>query len=300
MTPATHGTHGTHGTRGKYADFEGLREQALALRREGLSRRQIRDRLLVDNNDLLNRLLEGQPPPEWTKRPNAKDGLRERARELRLRGMTYDQIQVELGCAKSSISLWVRDLPRPERTRTREEASAIARRGWEAALQRRETERRKTKQEAAAEIGAMTDRELFLLGVGLYWSEGSKSKPHLPRERVTFINSDPRMIEVFLAWLRLLGVAPDRLRFYVHIHSTADIPAAERFWADLVGMDATAFGKTTLKKHNPKTNRKNTGEGYRGCLVIQVRQSADLYRRIEGWWYGIVGAASATEQKNRT
>lgn len=54
-------------SRNKYADFEGLREQAVALRREGLSRRQIRDRLHVDNNDILNRLLEGEPPPEWTK-----------------------------------------------------------------------------------------------------------------------------------------------------------------------------------------------------------------------------------------
>ncbi|WP_391647121.1 hypothetical protein [Streptomyces violarus] len=36
----------THAT-GKYTDFEGLREQAVALRRTGLSRRQIRDRLHV-------------------------------------------------------------------------------------------------------------------------------------------------------------------------------------------------------------------------------------------------------------
>ncbi len=113
---------------GKCADFEGLRERAVALRRAGLSRRQIRDRLHVDNNDLLNRLLEGEPPPAWTKRPNAKDDLRGKARELRLQGWTYDQIQVELGCSKSSISLWVRDLPKPDRKRTPKEASAIARR----------------------------------------------------------------------------------------------------------------------------------------------------------------------------
>ncbi len=111
-------------TTSKYADFEGLREQAVALRREGLSRRQIRDRLHVDNNDLLNRLLEGEPAPEWTKRPHAKDDVRAKARELRLQGMTYDQIQVELGCSKGSISLWVRDLPKPQRKRTREESSA--------------------------------------------------------------------------------------------------------------------------------------------------------------------------------
>lgn len=99
------GVHMTADT-GKYADFEGVREQAVALRREGLSLRQIRDRLRIYNNGLLHRPVKGEPAPEWTKRPNAKDDLRDRARELRLQGMTYDQIQVELGCSKSSISLW--------------------------------------------------------------------------------------------------------------------------------------------------------------------------------------------------
>ncbi|RST05981.1 hypothetical protein E2C00_09475 [Streptomyces sp. WAC05374] len=287
-------------TIGKYADFEGLREQAVALRRQGLSRRQIRDRLHVDNNDILNRLLEGEPAPEWTKRPNAKDDLRAKARELRLQGMTYDQIQVELGCSKSSISLWVRDLPKPERKRTREEASAIARRGWEATLQRRDAEREQTKTAAANAVGDLSERELFLAGVGLYWAEGTKSKAHRPQERVTFINSDPGMIEVFLSWLTLLGVKREQLRYHVHVHESADVGEAERFWAEVVGEDVRMLGRTTLKRHNPKTNRKNTSQGYHGCLAIRVLQSADLYRRIEGSWYGIVGAASAPLRGNRT
>ncbi|MFG2431522.1 hypothetical protein [Streptomyces sp. NPDC048590] len=287
----------THAS-GKYADFEGLREKAIALRREGLSVRQIRDRLKVSNNDILNRLLQGEPAPEWTKRPRAKGDLRERARELRLQGMTYDRIQMELGCSKSSISLWVRDLPKPERKRTSEDASAIARRGWEATLKRREAERQETKRAAAAEFETMTDRELFAVGVALYWAEGSKSKPHRPQERVTFINSDPDMISMYLAWLRLLGVPSEHLRFHVHIHETADATAAERYWADLTGAAPSAFGKTTLKKHSPKTNRKNTGEGYRGCLVVRVLKSADLYRRIEGWWYGIVLGAAPADRRS--
>ncbi|MFE6475974.1 hypothetical protein [Streptomyces rochei] len=239
----------------------------MALRREGLSRRQIRDRLHVDNNDILNRLLEGEPPPEWTKRPNAKDDVRERARELRLQGWTYDRIQVELGCSKSSISLWVRNLPRPERRRTSEEAAKQA-------------------------IGTLTPRELFLVGISLYWAEGAKDKPYDRRESVTFVNSDPGVIQVFLAWLDLLGVERRRLRFTVMIHESADVAGAERFWAGLVGTDRAAFNKTTLKKHNPKTVRKNVGASYRGCLVIKVLKGADLYRRIEGSWYGIVLGAT--------
>ncbi|MFM9590832.1 hypothetical protein ACKI1J_23415 [Streptomyces scabiei] len=284
----------------KYADFEGLRERAITLRREGLSRRQIRDRLHVDNNDILNRLLEGEPPPDWTKRPNAKDDLRAMARDLRLQGWTYDQIQVELGCSKSSISLWVRDLPKPERKRSPEQAAAIARRGWEATLGIRDEKRKRTKESAEQAVGDLSPRELFLVGVGLYWAEGSKDKPYARRENVIFVNSDPGMIQVFLAWLDLLGVERERRRYNVMIHETADVAGAEQYWAELVGADRSAFNKTTIKKHNPKTVRKNTGDSYRGCLAVRVLQGADLYRRIEGSWYGIVVSVREADQRNRT
>ncbi|MFD8391134.1 hypothetical protein ACFV2N_18540 [Streptomyces sp. NPDC059680] len=285
---------------GKYADFEDLRERAIALRRAGHSLRQIRDELKIFNNDILNQLVKGEPPPEWTKRPNAKDDLRAKARELRLRGWTYDQIEAELGCSRSSVSLWVRDLPRPERKRTPEEAAAIGRKGWEERLRLRDEERQGTKERAKLAIGDLSTRELFLLGVGLYWAEGGKDKPYARRETVAFVNSDPGMIEVFLAWLDLLGVERHRLRFTVMIHETADVEAAERYWAQLVDADRSSFNKTTIKKHNPKTVRKNTGDTYRGCLVIKVLKGADLYRRIEGSWYGIVEAVREADQPNRT
>ncbi|WP_030563793.1 hypothetical protein [Streptomyces aureocirculatus] len=280
---------------GRYADYETLRDQAVALRRAGHSLRQIRDELKVYNNDLLQRLVQGEPPPEWTRRPNAKDDLRARARELRLQGLTYDQIEMELGCSRSSVSLWVRDLPKPPRRDPSEQARLAARKRWEHESAMRDEERRSTKEAARQEVGHMSKRELFLVGVGLYWAEGGKDKPYDRRENVTFVNSDPGMIKAFLAWLDLMGVERGRVRFCVMIHETADVTGAERYWADLVGADATAFNKTTIKKHNPKTVRKNVGDTYRGCLVIKVRQSADLYRRIEGAWCGIVEAASSTD-----
>jgi hypothetical protein len=280
-------------TPGKYADFEGLREKAVALRRAGRSLRQIRDELKIFNNDILNRLVKGEPPPEWTKRPRAKDDLRARARELRLQGWTYDRIEAELGCSRSSVSLWVRDLPRPERRDPREQAKLAARKRWEHELAVRDEKRQRTKTAAATEIGELSDRDLFVIGVALYWAEGTKDKPHARRERVTFVNSDPGMIRVFLAWLDLLSVERADISYRVMIHETADVDAAEMYWAEVVQADRSAFGKTTLKRHNAKTVRKNTGDEYRGCLVLTVRQSAELYRRIEGWWGGISAGATA-------
>ncbi|MFH9430704.1 hypothetical protein ACH4JZ_20785 [Streptomyces sp. NPDC017615] len=290
----------SQGKAGKYANFEQLREQAIALRRQGLSLRQIRNHLKVYNNDLLNRLVRGEPAPEWTKRPNAKDALREQARELRRQGHTYDQIEATLGCSRSSVSLWVRDLPKPERKRAPEEAAAIARKGWEEKLRIRDEERQRAKDEARRTVGPLSERELFLVGVGLYWAEGAKDKPYDRRENVAFVNSDPGMITTFLAWLDLLGVERGRLRFTVMIHESADVPGAERFWSEVVDADRSAFNRTSLKKHNPKTVRRNTGDAYRGCLVIKVLKSADLYRRIEGAWYGIVEATREADQTNRT
>ncbi|MFD8218550.1 hypothetical protein ACFV2U_33845 [Streptomyces sp. NPDC059697] len=272
----------------KYADFENLRERAIALRRAGLSLRQIRDELQVHNKETLQRLVAGEPPPEWTKRPNAKDDLRDRARELRGQGWTYNEIQAELGCSKSSVSLWVRDLPHPEPRCTPEEQRARMNAGLARLRAEQDRVREETGRQAAESLGELSDRELFMAGVALYWAEGQKSKPYQRRESVIFINSDPGVIQVYLAWLDLLDVPRERLRFRVMIHENADVATAEQYWADLVDIDAATLQPTTLKKHNPKTVRKNVGDAYRGCLVIRVLQGAELYCRIEGWWGRIV------------
>jgi len=56
-----------------------LREQAVTLRREGKSLRQIKQILGPMSNATLHDALRGEPPPEWTRRPNAKDALRAQA-----------------------------------------------------------------------------------------------------------------------------------------------------------------------------------------------------------------------------
>jgi transposase len=88
-----------------------LRERAAALRREGLSVREIKAALGPIGNRTLHALLQGVPPPAWTLRPNAKDEPHEAARQLRTEGLDYEEIAASLGVAKSSVSLWVRDLP---------------------------------------------------------------------------------------------------------------------------------------------------------------------------------------------
>ena len=98
----------------KKAAFPELREQAIALRRAGRSRREIKELLGIGSNQTLNEALKGEPHLPQNVRPNAKDAERAKARELRMRGMNYNQIAAQLGVSKGSVSLWLRDLPRPE------------------------------------------------------------------------------------------------------------------------------------------------------------------------------------------
>jgi transposase len=288
----------TLGSNDSGSSAERLRERAIALRRAGHSRREIKQILGVGSNQTLNEALRGEPPPEWTRRPRAKDDLHARARELREQGLDYEEIAGALGVSKSSVSLWVRDMPRPERLSYEEcckRSAEGSRVYWEAERPVREARREAVRVAAAGQIGVLSKREVIIAGAVAYWCEGAKNKPYRRQDRVVFINSDPGLVKFFLRFLDEAGVAPAQLRFRVQIHETADIAGAERFWRGVTGAEPARFHRATLKRHNPRTVRKNVGADYHGCLIVSVRQGADLYRRIEGWAGAIMAEARGPE-----
>jgi transcriptional regulator with XRE-family HTH domain len=275
-----------------------LKEQAIALRRAGKSRRQIKEALGITSNGTLDQALKGVPPPEWTRRPNAKDAVRAKARELRDQGLDYEEIADALGVSKGSVSLWVRDMPTPPHLtyeESRKRAVEGMRRYWAAERPVREAAREATIATAATEIGPLSDREILIAGAVAYWCEGAKGRPRQRVDRVVFINSDPGLIRFFRRFLDCVGVESGRLTYRVLIHENADAHAAERFWAGVAGADLSQFKKPTLKRHNPKTVRKNVGKDYHGCLVIGVLRSAELYQKIEGWARGAMYAQTEND-----
>jgi transposase len=236
-----------------------LREQAVALRRAGKSVREIKQILGPVGNRTLHDALRGEPPPAWTRRPNAKDDLRAQARTLRLQGLGYEGIVARLGVSKSSVSLWVRDLPRPPRAAPEEcskRASERMRQYWATERPVRAARRAAASATAAASIGALTDREILIAGAIAYRCEGTKNKPHRRADQVTFVNSDPELISFFLFFLDIAGVSRSDLAFRLQIHETADVEAAERFWLALTKVRPEQFRRTSLKRHNPATRRK--------------------------------------------
>jgi transposase len=270
---------------------EATKQRARDLRRQGLSARQIAEVLGGAPVSTVRSWIADLPVPEWTRRPTARDAERAAARRMRLAGATYPEIARDLGVSKSSVSLWTRDLPGPPR----EDAGSPARvegfrRYVEARRLQAEADRTAEMTRWRESVGSLTDREVLLLGAAAYWAEGTKSKPWRTAEHVTFVNSDPDLIRLFLRFLEVLDVGRNDLRPSVYLHESADQPAAERYWADLIGLPPEQFRRTVLKRDTGSTARKNRGAEYHGCLRVDVLRSRDLYRRIAAIWSAITAA----------
>lgn len=271
------------------------REVARELRAQGRTYDDIATELAVSKGTLSSWLRgeargAGQGALHTVRESQGASSSQPLARRMRRDGALLREIADEFGVSVKTAWRWCRDLPTPERARHGGDADHVrmmSRKRWDAVLAERDLERQEVTRAAQRRVGALTGRELELLAVTAYWCEGSKSKPYERRETVAFINSDPDLITLWLEFLLRRGYGIDRLRLHLSIHESADLETATRYWASVVGVDVSCFGKPSLKRHQPRTNRKNTGERYVGCLVIRVLQGRRLYQEIEGLWSGI-------------
>lgn len=275
------------------------REAAIALRQAGRTYDEIAAELGVSKGTC-SLWLRDLPHPDQLPSPAppppvvTADDRQIEARRLRLDGLTLREIGAALGVSGKTAYYWTWDLPIPPTARRGGGDAAhmemMRRRYWDRVLAEREQERQEVRRQHAARVRALTPREIELAAVVAYWCEGCKSKPYDRREQVTFINSDPGLILLFLGWLDQIGFPQGHRHLSLSIHESADVEAATAWWADVVGVDASLFGRATLKRHNPKTVRKNVDDSYVGCLVVRLRQCRTLYQQIEGVWQGIMGA----------
>jgi hypothetical protein len=144
-----------------------------------------------------------------------------------------------------------------------------------------------------SDIGRLSDRELFLIGIALYWAEGTKPKEHRPSAQVEFANSDGNMISLFLKWLQLTqGVENSEIQPVLHIHKNriSDVQTIKAYWSEVTQLPQSAFNRVVVKQHNPRTRRKNVDENYHGLLALRVRRSTMLNRRIQGLTYAMIEA----------
>ena len=223
----------------------------------------------------------------------AKLSEKQKAILLRKQGKVYSEILKEIPVAKSTLSLWLREvgLAKRQLQRVTKKRIAAQMKGARARRIQRLSSTEKIMSQAKKEVGSLTRREFWLIGVVLYWGEGSKEKEYNPGNGVTFMNSDPEMISLFLRWLsEFCDIKKSEISFRLHIHdnNAYRIEVVRRFWAKTTGFPRSSFQKIQYKKHKVLTKRRNIGDLYYGCLQVKVKASSTLLRRIRGWTEGII------------
>lgn len=218
--------------------------------------------------------------------------LQFKAVKFRKKGLSYSEIGKRLPVSKSSLSLWLKNIVLTDSQIHRlARKGDLARKMGSAALKKHRIDKTRTiVASAKSEIGKINKNVLMLLGTVLYWAEGSKQKEHNVSKEMVFSNSDPKMIRLYIKWLKeCLEIPNERIAFEIYIHKSHKKSVEElvSYWSNITTFPREAFRKIYFKKNKVRTMRKNRGPNYSGVLRIYVRRSTDLNRKISGWIEGI-------------
>ncbi len=222
-----------------------------------------------------------------------KPDLKEKAIDLRKRGLSYSEIIGQIPVSKSTLSLWLHlvELSKKQKQRLTDKKLASALKGAQARKTQRIKISNEIKVESCAQIKSINYKELLLIGTALYWAEGSKEKEHSVSQGVIFSNSDPLMIKLFIKWLKeILSVKEEEIvpEIYIHENSINNITAVKKYWSGITNIPISEFNRVYFKKNKLSTKRKNIGKNYYGLLRIRVRRSTNMNRKISGWIEGVL------------
>jgi len=203
------------------------------------------------------------------------------SRKLRKQGWSINEICNKFGFSKGSVSLWVRDIKL-----TPKQKQKLSEKGTKKEIIERrrltrltnENERRQIIVDKAKRgIINLSKKELFLIGIALYWAEGSKTQ----RNVVKFSNSDPDMIKLIMKFFRIICRVPkEKFRGYIHIHPHLNHKKAENYWSCISQIPLNQFYKTYRKPNKASGNKKDTLPF--GTLDINICDTK-LFLKIKGW-----------------
>ncbi|MES2668721.1 MAG: hypothetical protein V4644_03475 [Patescibacteria group bacterium] len=207
----------------------------------------------------------------------AKRELYERAISMRKEGKSYSQIRDVLEVSKGSLSRWLKEYPLPHEriNELRENSEKRIERCRETKARKRAARVGEIYTRISEDIGVLSDRELFLAGLFLYWAECTKGEPG----RVCMTNTDPSMLFFFMRWLSAQGIEHSRLKVKLHLYSDMDIEAETAFWSKTLALGQEAFRKPYIKAtvyDKPKNYRGRFGHGTCNVFLNDVL----LYEKI--------------------
>lgn len=199
--------------------------------------------------------------------------IKQKAKHLRLQGMSLGEIGLELRIPKNTLSGWLKNLQLTKKQKARikqkEIKSAAMGRKVAAELLRNKMEgwkediRKKVKHFAKL---AQQNPEIGKLICGIFYlCEGAK----YPSTRgLIFSNSDPMVICCFLNLLRkFFEIEENRLRCRITYRWDQDCGKLERYWSNMTNIPLKQFFKT---KPDIRTKDKPTRKiDYMGVCAIQ-------------------------------
>lgn len=201
--------------------------------------------------------------------------LKEKALKMRREGMSYSQIKAVVKVSKSTLSLWLRDLPlSEERIRELRDFSQVRiEKCRNTKANKKQSRLNEVYKEVSSDIGELSDREIFLCGLFLYWGEGTKTS-----ESVTALtNTNPSMIRFFINWYNSMGIETSRLKFRLQLYADMDVQSETLYWASFLGIPAEQFSKPHMKNSNLIKQTYKVGFGHGTCTVTFNNNEMYMY-----------------------
>lgn len=218
------------------------------------------------------------------------DSIKKKVRELRTSGLGLNQISKLSKVPKSTIRLWIKDIVlSPQQKAVLSERVSNALQKGRIKAQELNTEKRTRKIEellikGKSEIAKLSNKELLVAGVALYWAEGFKNKHE---KRLGFCNSDSGMILFYLKWLNNLGVNREHLtaRVSLNISYKEKDVEIQKYWSELTAIPLSQFTKTFYQ--NSQWKKQFSDNAYHGVLRIHVKESLEQLLLMRGWIAGL-------------
>jgi hypothetical protein len=208
---------------------------------------------------------------------------REKAIKLRTLGYAYSYISAQTGLSKSTLSYHLREVPyTPNSATIKSVGNARAESGRTKARQKKESFA-EAKRVAKFDIGRVSNRDLFMLGLGLYIGEGSKTQ-----DIIRVVNTDYRVINIFIRWLCSMGFTTKNFTVRIHLYPESNIREAQSFWSMKTGLPQGQFQKSCIDRRALK-DRKRSGKHTHGTAHVTVRSNGNkslgvtFSRRIGAW-----------------
>ena len=195
--------------------------------------------------------------------------LKEKAVTLRKQGYSIKEIAKLLKIAVSTSSGWLSNVELSPEVKQILAQKKILGQYKSSAVIRERTRKRKLQFNDEAinllkKIKSTNELDALLCSI-LYWAEGSKSG-----SLVSFTNSDPQMISIFLKLFRSAYVIDEsKFRCLVHIHEYHNDTEEKQYWSKTTSISTDQFNKSYLKPHTGKRKKLN----YHGTISIRYYDS---------------------------